>query len=107
MAHDVAYWQGGTRNQRLKADEKLRDCVIAAGEPEIAKAMFAGVRVGGTPQLPTTWKWGCGWKVDRGYKALSAKELKEVDALAKKIPTNLEEVPIITPDLLKKPLNWL
>mgnify|MGYP001627750075 CR=1 FL=1 len=80
-AHDYAYWQGGTFEQRLQADQELEACVSAVGEPEIARLMLAGVRVGGTPYLPTLFRWGYGWPYPRGYKALSDEERQQIEAL--------------------------
>lgn len=80
-AHDFAYWKGGTWRERIEADEALRDCVVAVGEPQIAELMLAGVRVGGTPFLPTLFRWGYGWPFGRGYRALSDEELAQVEAL--------------------------
>ncbi|OFZ19747.1 MAG: hypothetical protein A2X94_16615 [Bdellovibrionales bacterium GWB1_55_8] len=102
IEHDIAYWQGGTRSQRLAADTQLRDCVAATGEHEIAQAMFAGVRVGGKPNLPTRWRWGYGWKKDNGYGPLTPSQRKQVEQLIKKIPSNLDEIPIVTPTFIKK-----
>ena len=45
--HDFEYWKGGTYQERLDSDKKLRQCVSKVGEPEIAILMLAGVRVGG------------------------------------------------------------
>ena len=73
-AHDLAYWAGGTYGERLAADKELRNCVAAAGEPEIAEVMMGGVRVGGTPYLPTRFRWGYGWPYPRGYRALTGEE---------------------------------
>jgi len=70
-AHDVAYWKGGTYDQRLEADEALRMCVKEVGEPEIALLMLAGVRVGGSPVWPTTYRWGYGWSYPKWYAILS------------------------------------
>lgn len=81
-AHDYAYWKGGTYQERLAADRALEQCVAAVGEPEIARLMLAGVRVGGTPYLPTRFRWGYGWPYPRGYKALSAEELAQVEAMS-------------------------
>jgi hypothetical protein len=63
--HDEAYWYGGTHEQRLWADTKLRDCVAALGDNElerilfwfIAQIMYYAVRVGGSPKLPFPWRW--------------------------------------------------
>jgi len=84
IEHDKAYWKGGTYQQRLEADEKLERCVSAVGEPLIADIMLAGVRVGGSPYLPTKFRWGYGWPYGRGYKALSEEELKEAERLLSK-----------------------
>ncbi len=77
-AHDLAYWQGGTKQQRQAADAELKECVSAVGEPEIATLMLAGVRVGGTPYLPTGFRWGYGWNYPRFYGPLTEEELAQV-----------------------------
>ncbi len=74
VEHDKAYWLGGTREQRLQADEQLKQCVDEVGEPEIALLMLAGVRVGGSPFFPTKFRWAYGWPYLRGYKALTEAE---------------------------------
>ncbi len=78
IRHDIAYWQGGTEPQRLAADQALERCVSQVGEPEIAKLMLAGVRVGGSPFFPTSYRWGYGWSYQRGYKPLSEEEKRQV-----------------------------
>jgi hypothetical protein len=80
-AHDYAYWKGGTYDERLAADEALRVCVADVGEAAVGRLMLAGVRVGGTPYLPTRFRWGFGWPWPRGYKALTVYELKQIEAL--------------------------
>ena len=70
-AHDLAYWRGGTYQERQIADEALKQCVASVGQPEIAVIMLAGVRVGGTPLLPTTFRWGYGWRYPRFYGNLT------------------------------------
>jgi hypothetical protein len=79
IRHDFAYWQGGTYEERLAADEELESCVDRAGEPTIASLMLAGVRVGGTPYLPTSYRWGYGWPFLRGYEALTAEDKLQVE----------------------------
>lgn len=78
IRHDFAYWKGGTYEERLAADEALEQCVAAVGEPKIASLMLAGVRIGGTPYLPTAYRWGYGWPFLRGYEALTEEEELEV-----------------------------
>ena len=77
--HDYKYWMGGTKAERLKADLDLRNCVAAVGQPKIAKWMLRGVRAGGTPYLPTSFRWGYGWRYFRGYKPLTDREKKLIE----------------------------
>ena len=79
IEHDMSYWAGGSRSQRQQADEQLKVCVTQVGEAGIAQLMLAGVRVGGTPYLPTSFRWGYGWPFLRGYKHLTPEEQGEVD----------------------------
>lgn len=81
VAHDLAYWQGGTYEERVKADLELQQCVAQVGDSRIAAIMLAGVRVGGTPYLPTRFRWGYGWPYPRGYKKLTAVELESVQMM--------------------------
>ncbi len=80
-AHDKAYWAGGTQEQRREADEALKQCVADVGEPHIAELMLQGVRVGGSPHWPTSFRWGYGWPFGRGYKPLSDEEKQLVENL--------------------------
>jgi hypothetical protein len=79
--HDHKYWMGGAKEDRLKADRELRACVAAVGEPKTGALMMAGVRAGGTPYLPTSWRWGYGWPYLRGYKPLTDGEKKRIDEI--------------------------
>jgi len=76
--HDVAYWQGGTRLARLEADEALERCVADIGEPAMGVVMLAGVRVGGSPWWPSSFRWGYGWPWPRGYGELTNAEREQV-----------------------------
>jgi len=88
-AHDYAYWQGGSYEERLFADEQLQLCVANVGQPQIANLMLAGVRVGGSPYLPTSFRWGYGWSYPRFYKALTAEEKRQIPKLeANLVETN-------------------
>lgn len=80
-AHDLSYWQGGTYDERLKADKELELCVAKVGEPKVAALMLAGVRVGGSPYFPTSFRWGYGWSYPRFYKALSIDEKAKIALL--------------------------
>jgi hypothetical protein len=65
--HDMAYWCGGTCDDRARADAELRDCVAAHGHGGLGRAMYVGVRVGGPPWTPFPFRWGYGWDWPRCY----------------------------------------
>ena len=79
--HDYAYWKGGTFQERLESDRALELCVAEVGEPAIALLMLAGVRVGGTPYLPTKFRWGYGWPYPRFYGELTRAERNQIKDL--------------------------
>ncbi len=77
--HDVAYWQGGTRQDREVADIAFRECIIEKTDNRLlAGIMYLGVRLGGTPALPTWFRWGYGWPYGKGYSALTESELRDI-----------------------------
>jgi hypothetical protein len=79
FTHDIAYWQGGSRDDRKLADERLRECVVKrTGNDALAELMYAGVRSGGNPAFPTWYRWGYGWKYGRGYAELNEQEKQQV-----------------------------
>lgn len=89
--HDLAYWQGGTVDERLQADASLRDCVLTTTSDQIlAQTIYLGARAGGHPAFPTWYRWGYGWPYGRGYQPLSNVEREQVQqqltAYAKRHP---------------------
>lgn len=84
--HDIAYWQGGTEQQRVDADMELKQCVLQKTSNEaLANLMYDGVRVGGSPYFYNWYRWGYGWSyldTSRGkYQALSENQLEQVKRL--------------------------
>lgn len=67
VAHDKVYWQGGCKKMRRIADRRLMAAVTLNGHPLFAFSMWCMVRVFGHPLLPTSWRWGYGWKWPRPY----------------------------------------
>lgn len=100
VKHDISYWQGGTSEQRQEADEQLQQCVLESGEEAISHLMYLGVRAGGYAGLPTTWRWGYGWKIYRGYNPLSIHEGEQVKIISKEIPEGLSEIEIISSSVI-------
>ncbi len=85
LTHDIAYWQGGTKTDRKKADLVLHACVLARTQNKVlADTMYAGVRAGGHPAFPNWYRWAYGWQYGRWYKALS-------DAARASVQTRLNE----------------
>lgn len=79
VRHDLAYWAGGTADERAAADAAMRACRLAADKSEgNAKVMWLGVRSFGHPAWPVSWRWGYGWPYGRGYDPLTAEERVEV-----------------------------
>lgn len=78
LTHDLAYWKGGSFQDKEIADENLKQCVSLVGEPTIAQIMLTGVRVGGSPYIPSPFRWGYGWSFGRGYKALNEDEKQRI-----------------------------
>lgn len=86
VSHDLAYWLGGSYEQRMQADSDLEQCVKQLNQPFTATVMLAGVRAGGSPFWNTTYRWGYGWPYwqglwPRGYRELSAAEKKHARAM--------------------------
>lgn len=82
VEHDRVYWRGGPSDVRRKADEDLRACVRATAEHEgLASLIHAGVRIGGSAYLPTSFRWGYGWAYGRFYQPLLPEETAIADRL--------------------------
>ncbi len=79
--HDLKYWIGGSEEDRLSADEGLKECVIGKGEFETANLMYEGVRIAGSPYFNTSWRWGFGWAEMRGYSPLTPMEKSKVKTM--------------------------
>jgi hypothetical protein len=79
QTHDLAYWQGGSDDEREQADVILRRCVLArTGDQHLAETIYLGARAGGHPAFPTWYRWGYGWPYGRGYQPLSGEERVQV-----------------------------
>ena len=86
--HDLAYWQGGSYDQRKQADYTLKQCVAQVGHPKVAQLMLAGVRVGGSPYWPTQFRWAYGWPYLRGYQETTPSEQQQIELELMRIKNN-------------------
>lgn len=61
VIHDKAYYYGGSKNHKKRADSELNQCVSqVVGHKSLGKAMEIAVKIGGSPSLPTSFRWGYG-----------------------------------------------
>ncbi|MNL63860.1 hypothetical protein D3C87_1880280 [compost metagenome] len=79
MEHDVAYWRGGTREEKYVADQQLKQCIKEKSNSLVAEIYYRGVRMGGLESLPTAFHWGYGWTKRRNYRPISEQEEQMVD----------------------------
>jgi hypothetical protein len=89
VAHDKAYWLGGTAEQRKQADEELEMCVKQEQGAVMADYMYNMVRWGGHPDWLTPYRWGYGWTylnngTPREYKVPTEGEQRQIDELLPK-----------------------
>lgn len=68
VAHDRAYWAGGSAPKRAWADNVLADHINFAGCPSLAVLTLIAIRIFGHPWWPFPWRWGFGYRWPRGYK---------------------------------------
>lgn len=92
VAHDLAYWQGGTKDKRDIADKDLKICIEQKSNPLMATLFYWGVRLGGHPNRLTSYRWGYGWKYPRGYKELNE---MENEIISKLDPGDIYSYPIL------------
>ncbi|MFT5037113.1 MAG: hypothetical protein ACI9VM_000688 [Candidatus Azotimanducaceae bacterium] len=65
LEHDIAYWAGGTQEERKQADIALRDAISHTGPlgPLYSKVVYVNVRLFGDSFLTRIIdaNWGYGW----------------------------------------------
>lgn len=94
VVHDLEYWKGGTWEQRLIADQNLRACIKEKSNAFVASMFYWGVRLGGSPHMLTSYRWGYGWEYLRSYDELSLSEMEQVERLN---PQDIFSFPIVLP----------
>ena len=104
VAHDKAYWLGGTAEQRKIADDELRACLKDETSKAMTDYMYYMVRWGGHPDWLTWYRWGYGWDYldngePRGYKTPTPEEQQQIDVLMPQAEKIIEN------DALSHPIN--
>lgn len=87
VQHDIAYWKGGTQEDRIESDKQLRQCIVERGEANAAGLIYQNVRGNKDHDI-----WGYGWVLGRGYTLFTAEEQQQIDHLEKQIPSDLSGV---------------
>ena len=67
IEHDIAYWCGGGAEARAEADAKFGRCVSENMNGLMGWLMESGVRMGGHPIFPTSYRWGYGHAYRMSY----------------------------------------
>ncbi len=79
IEHDIAYWEGGTEQDRLDADLELKRCIFErTGDAMLAQTVYDSVRAWGSPIFSAWYRWGYGWPYGRGYEPLTEEEQRQV-----------------------------
>jgi hypothetical protein len=100
LEHDLFYWAGGTKKQRLRADQNLKQCFSQVGHPGLAELIYMAVRMGRHYPFPVrTQQWGNAWSVKRNYRVHS---LDDIQSLQNELVNYL-----ISPELKDKLINHL
>jgi len=81
LEHDKSYWLGGTYAERSAADKELKSCIAKVENKVLAEVMWAGVRAGGSPYWPTSFRWAYGWPYTRGYREVTDEERQKAENL--------------------------
>lgn len=75
VEHDLYFWAGGSHDDRKATDLRLKACVEATGEVQIARLIYLAVSIGGnSPIRFKTKEWGHSWTKRDRYLRLSEKE---------------------------------
>lgn len=76
--HDLRFWAGGSKQNRNRADTRLRECVKDMGAELTADLMYIGVRLGRLSPVKLPAKtWGNAWKRP-GYRKFTYEDLDRV-----------------------------
>lgn len=82
VKHDIAYWLGGTKEEKEASDIQLGQCISdKTGNPIAGQVYLSGVGVGGSAKLPNTFRWGYGWDALRTYQPLSADDIGQAERM--------------------------
>lgn len=87
VEHDLAYWIGGTKEQKDLADNQFKMCLQhklnkdynGVIQTSVSETYFLGVQIGGVNFLPNSFRWGYGWNVIRPHGPLTDEEVGQAE----------------------------
>lgn len=74
LEHDIAYWGGGTEEEKEDADWEFFVCLLSEADIASAAVYHNAVKIGGDPRLRSDYRWGYGWKDRFDFQALTEEE---------------------------------
>lgn len=80
LQHDLYFWAGGEKNDRLNANYQLRDCVEKVTNAKHAKAVYAGVTAAQySPIKDPDQKFNNAWRSRPDYQRLSTEDIDRIE----------------------------
>lgn len=80
LMHDMFFWAGGSKTDRLDADLELKSCIEDTGSLYQARVMYLAVRAGSySPIKYPKRKWNNGWDKRPDFQTLSSKDIDKVE----------------------------
>ena len=80
LMHDMFFWAGGNKADRLDADLKLKNCIADTGSLYQARIMYLAVRAGSySPIKYPKMKWNNGWDKRPDFQSLSSRDIDNVE----------------------------
>lgn len=81
LIHDMYFWAGGAKDDRLNADLELKACIAETGAQRIAELIFHSVRLGSySPIKYSKKKWNHGWKKRKEFQRLTSQDVDLIEA---------------------------
>jgi hypothetical protein len=80
LKHDMFFWAGGSKNDRLAADLGLRACLEKTGAIKLSRMVYLAVRAGSySPIKYEKFRWNNGWDDGREIRALSSQDIDLIE----------------------------
>lgn len=77
--HDLRFWAGGTKSQRIEADKSLKSCVAKTGASTHSFLIYMGVTLGSlSPYKLKGRQWGNAWSDKVRDQELNSDEINQL-----------------------------